>query len=783
MLAFVVHAGVLWAGADTGAWALSVAGILAVLAATGVAGLLRPADPSWRLVRGGLAMAIAVLVGDLVGDVSALSLVWFLAMALLYPMLLPHPKSAGAVPIIAGTYVATVYLGSSGLSVASTALRGVGVLGVGLAGLALGRAMARRFGELDEAENEFRRSRGVLDKAFEMASTGMALIDLNGVFVRVNQAMADLLGRSQESVVGLGWGSVVHPDDVRTHVAKVDELVKGEVWSYQEETRFRLLDRKVRTGVVGMSLVADETGRPRYIFAQVTNITDRARSEQRLRDSEAHYRELSDLAPVPLWQLDLTDLAGLLGMARNEGVVDLDDYFDADAEQLERCAAAIRFVDLNDLARRLFRVADAEGFAEMAAEGYLGDGYLDLVRSLVGGIWEERDWIEASVVLRGPTGFNHEGQARLVIPDREGKADHARALLSFTDLTESLRTRSQLQQVEQRLRTVMAAAPIVLFAVDRNGVFTLSEGQGLAALGLAPGEAVGRSVFEMYRDAPAVIQSMRRSLGGESFTTLVPVGDLAFETRYSPIWEDGTVTGVIGVGYDVSARIQANDRLRQLVRSKDEFVATVSHELRTPLTAVVGFAHELRDEFDRLSKEEVEAFVGLIGDQAMEVSDLVEDLLVASRIELDEVTVVRDAIDLWAQVDAVLAARRLGTQVVTERDDTEAKVFGDPVRVRQIFRNLLTNADRHGGDHITVRVVRRAETLSLYVIDDGDGVPETERAKIFEPYYRAHEVEGVTESVGLGLTVSRQLAHLMEGELTYTYHQGHSFFELRLPAA
>ena len=263
----------------------------------------------------------------------------------------------------------------------------------------------------------------------------------------------------------------------------------------------------------------------------------------------------------------------------------------------------------------------------------------------------------------------------------------------------------------------------------------------------------------------------------------MPVADLTFETRFSPMWDDGAVAGVIGVGYDVTARTQANDRLRQLVRSKDEFVATVSHELRTPLTAVVGFAHELRDGLSRLSEEEVETFAGLIGDQAVEVSDLVEDLLVVSRMELDEVTVVRDAIDLWEQVDAVLAARRLGSQVVTERDGAEAKAFADPIRVRQIFRNLLTNADRHGGEHVTVRVVRRAETVSLYVIDDGEGVPEGDRSKIFEPYYRAHRAQGTTESVGLGLTVSRQLAHLMDGELSYTYHQGHSFFELRLPAA
>jgi signal transduction histidine kinase len=100
------------------------------------------------------------------------------------------------------------------------------------------------------------------------------------------------------------------------------------------------------------------------------------------------------------------------------------------------------------------------------------------------------------------------------------------------------------------------------------------------------------------------------------------------------------------------------------------------------------------------------------------------------------------------------------------------------MRVRQIIRNLLTNADRYGGEHVTVRIVENPETTSLFVIDDGKGVPADEQADIFEPYYRAGTR---VESVGLGLTVSRDLARLMGGDLTYVYYQGHSFFELRLP--
>jgi signal transduction histidine kinase len=72
---------------------------------------------------------------------------------------------------------------------------------------------------------------------------------------------------------------------------------------------------------------------------------------------------------------------------------------------------------------------------------------------------------------------------------------------------------------------------------------------------------------------------------------------------------------------------------------------------------------------------------------------------------------------------------------------------------------------------------------ALSVIDDGAGIPDTDRERVFEPYCRAHREVGRTESVGLGLTVSRQLARLMSGDLSYDYRGGHSIFTVTLPAA
>jgi PAS domain S-box-containing protein len=119
--------------------------------------------------------------------------------------------------------------------------------------------------------------------------------------------------------------------------------------------------------------------------------------------------------------------------------------------------------------------------------------------------------------------------------DEAGEITHWVA--SQRDITEHRRAQKALKESEARYRTVVGNAPVVLFALDEEGVFTLSEGKGLKALGLEPGEVVGRSVFEVYRDVPGILEHAQRALGGEEIFATEKVGPLAFEAftpRYAP---------------------------------------------------------------------------------------------------------------------------------------------------------------------------------------------------------------------------------------------------------
>lgn len=138
---------------------------------------------------------------------------------------------------------------------------------------------------------------------------------------------------------------------------------------------------------------------------------------------------------------------------------------------------------------------------------------------------------------------------------------------SAQDISDRVRVEAKLQRTERQLRAVMSNAPIVLFAVDRDGVFTLAEGLALATLGLAPDELVGRSIFDLYPHYPELLAVVRRGLAGENAAIVLAIGEETFDSRMVPTHSDaGEITGLIGVAIDVSSRIDVE---RELAAERD----------------------------------------------------------------------------------------------------------------------------------------------------------------------------------------------------------------------
>lgn len=221
----------------------------------------------------------------------------------------------------------------------------------------------------------------------------------------------------------------------------------------------------------------------------------------------------------------------------------------------------------------------------------------------------------------------------------------------------------------------------------------------------------------------------------------------------------------------------SNQHLTELHAARTRFLAAVSHEIRSPLTGVVGITRVLAETADTMSPKEIMELAELLDQQAQDVTDLADDLLVASRFDAGGMRVEATPVELG---EAVLqAVKSVGGGFTPDIDGHEGRVLADPLRLRQILRNLLTNAVRHGGPTVIVEYRPRDAGFEIQVRDDGDGVPDG--LDPFAPFATAADPHA--ESVGLGLAVSRSLAEAMGGTLGYTRREGWTVLTVWLPGA
>jgi signal transduction histidine kinase len=230
---------------------------------------------------------------------------------------------------------------------------------------------------------------------------------------------------------------------------------------------------------------------------------------------------------------------------------------------------------------------------------------------------------------------------------------------------------------------------------------------------------------------------------------------------------------------------RSEERKREIVdqdiRNRDRFVASVGHELRTPLTAVVGFADLLAEMEGELPSDERKRIFELMAQEGADLVAMLEDVLVAARTDIGALSVARVRVNLRAQVAQAVEGLTGSGSAVEKVVGDEVFVEGDPLRVRQILRNLLTNAQRYGGERVRVEIGRIGSTGVVQVLDDGAGIASEDEAGIFEPYVTMHGQAGRPGSVGLGLPVARGLATRMGGDLVYKRVEGWTAFELSLP--
>jgi two-component system cell cycle sensor histidine kinase/response regulator CckA len=396
--------------------------------------------------------------------------------------------------------------------------------------------------------------------------------------------------------------------------------------------------------------------------------------------------------------------------------------------------------------------------------------------------------------LRARDGTAHVAETRAT---RIAMADQTVVLLEFKDITESRVAQEALRAAEARLHAVVASAPLVLFALDREGRFLLSEGRALQSLGLSPGQTVGKSVYDVYRDVPEIAVNVRRALAGEEHTAVVAVGAVSFETHYAPTRSaTGEVTGVIGVATDVTQSRRLEEQLRQSQKMEaiGRLAGGVAHDFNNLLTAMLGNCELLLSRLEpehALRRHAVE-----IQKSGTRGALLARQLLSFGRREL----LAPRVLDLRAVVSEMedMLGRLLGEDVdyVTRFGDEPALVLADVGQVEQVLMNLVVNSRdaMPGGGRLTVEVTEvdldDAYCLShvdshpgphvmLAVSDSGIGMAADVAARVFEPFFTTKERGRGT---GLGLSTVYGIVQQWGGHIgVYSEPMKGTAFKVYLP--
>jgi signal transduction histidine kinase len=211
----------------------------------------------------------------------------------------------------------------------------------------------------------------------------------------------------------------------------------------------------------------------------------------------------------------------------------------------------------------------------------------------------------------------------------------------------------------------------------------------------------------------------------------------------------------------MAADLAETDRIRR------DLVANVSHELRTPITALQAILENL---VDGVTEPDPTTFRVMLA-QVERLGRLVKQLLDLSRLEAGTVPLERTEFRVEPLLSHAVREQQLhapGVPVSVSVDTPELTADGDPERVHQVVANLLENAVRHTptGGAVEVRACRSPDGVTIEVLDEGPGIPESEQARIFERFYRADSARSSNDGgAGLGLAIAQWIVDLHGGDI------------------
>ena len=369
---------------------------------------------------------------------------------------------------------------------------------------------------------------------FEYSLDLFAIAGFDGYLKRVNPAWERTLGYTAEELFSKPIIGFIHPEDRAASMGLLEQISAGEPL-INFENRYLCKDGSIKWLEWTAHAYPDEG----VIYMVGRDVTERKQaqealrqSEQRLRQSEATLREFIDALPGITV---VTDLEG-----------NLHTFNEQFAKRYRKPDVELESQNIYDL----LSPTNAEG---------------------------RRPYAQMVVESGKPVHFQSEGRGRFfditLFPIFDGQQEVVRLGSFFQDVTDVKQAEVELRRSQHYIRLLIENLPVIVFAFDSQGIVTLSDGNALVAQGFKPGQVVGQSIFDLYRDDPITVNSFRRVLNGESLSSTRAYGDLTLVAFYEPVFDrDGSVEGVIGITIDFTEQVSAHQALERSEKTLRELL-------------------------------------------------------------------------------------------------------------------------------------------------------------------------------------------------------------------
>ncbi|GHO41915.1 PAS domain S-box protein [Ktedonospora formicarum] len=574
----------------------------------------------------------------------------------------------------------------------------------------------------------------------------------DGSILYNNQRLIDYQAKTLQQVRGEGWMTCVHPDDQQ----RVQQVWQASIQTGQPyEVEHRMQDGT--TGEYRWFLVRgvpqrNAEGAIIYWFGTCTDINKQKQAEQQLKESQENLRVLAETLPHLVWGTGPDGLSDYFNQR-------FYDYIGATWEQLHGYGWS-QFVHPEDRERTLAARAQAlcTGLPYDVAYRF---------RSGHAGIY--RWFLARAMPVRDDTG-------RIV-----------RWFGTCTDIEEQKRTEEALRESQEQASILMNSSIIGINIADGERIMDANDTY-LRLTGYTREDLHAGKISWMDMTPPEYLertQKAHQELATQR--TMTP-----YEKEY--ICKDGSrlpvLVGRVALQHHPSQTIGFlldNSARKELEQRRDAFISMASHELKTPLTALKMQAQLVRKRLERQSHHEAATLISRIDGPIKQLERLVGELLDVSKIQAGRLEYLHEEVDLNALLHEVTDTMQQiqTTHTIQVRGETPCLLIGDRDRLGQVFINLISNAIKYspGAEKVEVDLITSSETATIRVHDYGLGIPQEQRDKIFERFYR---VSGPNQKaipgLGMGLYIVAEIVRHHGGTLAVESAVGKgSTFQVTLP--